>query len=103
MAHIAGLLAAEAHLSSVPVAEIITSTTHKTLRGPRGGLIIAGADLSARLNSSIFPGLQGGLLMITIAAKAVAFKEALTPEFNQYQCEVVKNTAVLSNTFRTRC
>jgi glycine hydroxymethyltransferase len=97
MAHIAGLVAAEVHPSPVPVADVVTSTTHKTLRGPRGGLILAGADLGARLNSSIFPGLQGGPLMHVIAAKAVAFKEALTPEFNQYQRAIVKNAAVLAD------
>jgi len=96
MAHIAGLVAAEVHPSPLPVADVVTSTTHKTLRGPRGGLILSGTDLGKRLNSAIFPGLQGGPLMHVIAAKALAFKEALSVEFRQYQQQVVQNAAHLA-------
>jgi glycine hydroxymethyltransferase len=91
MAHIAGLVAAEVHPSPVPYADFITSTTHKTLRGPRGGLILAKEKYGKLLNSQIFPGIQGGPMMHTIAAKAVSFKEALTPEFKAYQKQVVLN------------
>ena len=96
MAHIAGLVAAEVHPSPLPLADVVTSTTHKTLRGPRGGLILAGSDLGNRLNSAIFPGLQGGPLMHVIAAKALAFKEALSPAFGEYQRQVVQNAAHLA-------
>jgi glycine hydroxymethyltransferase len=96
MAHIAGLVAAGLHPSPVPFADIVTSTTHKTLRGPRGGLILAQADHGDRLNKQIFPGIQGGPLMHVIAAKAVAFKEALSPEFAAYQMNVVKNANALA-------
>lgn len=96
MAHIAGLVAAGVHPSPVPHADIVTSTTHKTLRGPRGGIILAKEELGKKLNSRIFPGIQGGPLMHVIAAKAVAFKEALTPEFKTYAQQVVKNCKVLS-------
>ncbi|MFZ1955247.1 MAG: serine hydroxymethyltransferase [Desulfobacterales bacterium] len=96
MAHIAGLVAAGLHPSPVPFADVVTSTTHKTLRGPRGGLILAQADHSDRLNKQIFPGIQGGPLMHVIAAKAVAFKEALSPEFAAYQVNVVKNANALA-------
>ena len=96
MAHIAGLVAAEVHPSPLSLADVVTSTTHKTLRGPRGGLILSGSDLGRRLNSAIFPGLQGGPLMHVIAAKAVAFKEALTPAFREYQQQVVRNAAHLA-------
>ena len=88
MAHIAGLVAAGLHPSPVPFADVVSSTTHKTLRGPRGGLILAQADHGDRLNKQIFPGIQGGPLMHVIAAKAVAFKEALGPEFAAYQMNV---------------
>ncbi len=91
MAHIAGLVAAGLHPSPVPVAEFVTSTTHKTLRGPRGGLILARSEFGKSLDSAIFPGIQGGPLMHVIAAKAVAFKEALSEPFNEYQQAVVKN------------
>ncbi len=91
MAHIAGLVAAGVHPSPVPHADIVTSTTHKTLRGPRGGLIVSQTDCGDKLNRQIFPGIQGGPLMHVIAAKAVAFKEALTDEFKVYQRQVVKN------------
>ena len=96
MAHIAGLVATGLHPSPVPVADIVTSTTHKTLRGPRGGLIIARPELGQKLNSSIFPGIQGGPLMHVIAAKAVAFKEALSSTFVDYQKDVVKNAAAMA-------
>ncbi|MFO7753780.1 MAG: serine hydroxymethyltransferase [Desulfobacteraceae bacterium] len=96
MAHIAGLVAAEVHPSPIPHAHVVTSTTHKTLRGPRGGLILAGRDMEKKLNSNIFPGIQGGPLMHVIAAKAVAFKEAMTPEFREYQESVVRNADKLA-------
>jgi glycine hydroxymethyltransferase len=96
MAHIAGLVAAGLHPSPVPFADVVSSTTHKTLRGPRGGLILAQADHGDRLNKQIFPGIQGGPLMHVIAAKAVAFKEALSPEFTAYQMNVVKNANALA-------
>jgi glycine hydroxymethyltransferase len=96
MAHIAGLVASGLHPSPVPVADIVTSTTHKTLRGPRGGLIIAKPDLGPNLNSSVFPGIQGGPLMHVIAAKAVAFKEALSGAFVDYQKDVVQNAAAMA-------
>jgi len=96
MAHIAGLVAAGLHPSPVPFADVVTSTTHKTLRGPRGGLILCREALGAKINSQIFPGIQGGPLMHIIAAKAVAFKEALDPAFKVYQQKVVENAAVLA-------
>jgi glycine hydroxymethyltransferase len=97
MAHIAGLVATGLHPSPIPFADVTTSTTHKTLRGPRGGLILARTDYSDKLNSEIFPGIQGGPLMHVIAAKAVAFKEALSDSFVAYQKDVVKNAKVLAN------
>jgi glycine hydroxymethyltransferase len=97
MAHIAGLVAAGLHPSPVPFSDVITSTTHKTLRGPRGGLILARTDYSAKLNKEIFPGIQGGPLMHVIAAKAIAFKEALSESFRNYQKDVVNNARVLAN------
>jgi len=96
MAHIAGLVAAGLHSSPIPLADVVASTTHKTLRGPRGGLILAQADYSERLNKQIFPGIQGGPLMHVIAAKAVAFKEALQPAFQKYQMHVVRNARILA-------
>jgi glycine hydroxymethyltransferase len=96
MAHIAGLVAAGIHPSPVPHAEFVTTTTHKTLRGPRGGMILCREEFAKTLNSQIFPGIQGGPLMHAIAAKAVAFKEALTPEFKSYQGQIVKNAACLA-------
>ncbi|MBW6509231.1 MAG: serine hydroxymethyltransferase [Desulfuromonadales bacterium] len=96
MAHIAGLVAAGVHPSPVPYADFVTSTTHKTLRGPRGGLILCSEEWSKKLNSLIFPGIQGGPLMHVIAAKAVAFKEALQPEFKTYATQVVKNARALA-------
>ena len=96
MAHIAGLVAAGLHPSPIPFADVVTSTTHKTLRGPRGGLILAKVDYGNRINKEIFPGIQGGPLMHIIAAKAVAFKEALDVSFAEYQMNVVRNAAVLA-------
>jgi len=97
MAHIAGLVAAGLHQSPVPYAHITTTTTHKTLRGPRGGLILTNDEaIAKRINSKIFPGIQGGPLMHTIAGKAVAFKEALKPEFKDYMKQVVKNASTLA-------
>ncbi|MGZ3459707.1 MAG: serine hydroxymethyltransferase [Archangium sp.] len=96
MAHIAGLVAAGVHPSPVPLADIVTSTTHKTLRGPRGGLVLSKEPYAKTLNSQIFPGIQGGPLMHVIAAKAVAFREALTPEFKAYQRQIVANAQALA-------
>lgn len=99
IAHIAGLVAAGLHPSPIPYADVVTSTTHKTLRGPRGGLILCkDEEFGKQFNKAIFPGIQGGPLMHVIAAKAVAFKEALTPEFKEYQQQVVKNAAALADT-----
>lgn len=99
MAHIAGLVAAGLHPSPIGYADVVTSTTHKTLRGPRGGLILTNnEDLAKKFNSLIFPGIQGGPLEHVIAAKAVSFKEALTPEFKTYQEQVIKNAKILATT-----
>ncbi len=95
MAHIAGLVAAGVHSSPVPSADYVTTTTHKTMRGPRGGLILAKEEFGKSLNSKIFPGIQGGPLMHVIAAKAVSFKEAMSDEFGHYQRQVVKNSQAL--------
>ena len=97
MAHIAGLVAAGVHPSPVPYAHVVTTTTHKTLRGPRGALILCKEELKKKINSAVFPGTQGGPLMHIIAAKAVCFKEALSPEFMEYQTQVVKNAAALAD------
>lgn len=97
MAHIAGLVAAGLHPSPVPHADVVTTTTHKTLRGPRGGMILSDATRGKGLNSQIFPGIQGGPLMHVIAAKAVAFGEALRPAFKTYARQIVKNAAVLAD------
>ena len=96
MAHIAGLVAAELHPSPIPHADFTTSTTHKTLRGPRGGLILAKSEFGAQLNKELFPGIQGGPLMHVIAAKALAFKEALSGTFVDYQADVVRNAKALA-------
>ncbi len=96
MAHIAGLIAGGVHPNPVPYADIVTTTTHKTLRGPRGGLMVSGKDLTSVMNKQIFPGIQGGPLMHVIAAKAIALKEASTPEFKTYQANIVKNAKTLS-------
>ncbi len=97
MAHIAGLVAGDAHPSPVPHAHITTTTTHKTLRGPRSGLILCGADLAAAVDKAVFPGQQGGPLVHIVAAKAVAFGEALRPEFKDYSAQVVANAKVLAD------
>jgi len=97
MAHIAGLVAAGLHSNPVPYADFVTSTTHKTLRGPRGGLILCKEQYAKAIDKSVFPGIQGGPLMHVIAAKAIAFKEALEPGFKEYQKQVVKNAAALAN------
>ena len=104
MAHVAGLVAAGVYPSPVQIADVTTSTTHKTLRGPRGGIILAKAnpDLEKKFNSLVFPGIQGGPLMHVIAAKAVAFKEALEPEFKAYQQQVAKNAKVMAETLMAR-
>ncbi|MBI5694482.1 MAG: serine hydroxymethyltransferase, partial [Nitrospirae bacterium] len=96
MAHIAGLVAAGVHPSPAPYADFVTSTTHKTLRGPRGGMIMTRKELGKTVDKVIFPGIQGGPLMHVIAAKAVAFKEAMQPEFKVYQAQVVKNAQALA-------
>ncbi len=96
MAHIAGLVAAGLHQSPVPYADFVTTTTHKTLRGPRGGAILCKEEYAKLIDKAIFPGLQGGPLMHVIAAKAVAFKEASEPEFKEYQKQVIKNAKVLA-------
>ncbi len=100
MAHIAGLVAAGVHPSPVPHAHFVTTTTHKTLRGPRGGLILAKEEFGKKLNSKIFPGIQGGPLVHVIAAKAVSFKEAMTEEYRQYQAQVVKNAQHLATNLK---
>jgi glycine hydroxymethyltransferase len=105
MAHIAGLVAAGAYPSPLPHAHVVTSTTHKTLRGPRGGIILSkgqSEDFNKKLNSAVFPGIQGGPLMHVIAAKAVAFKEALSPEFRTYQQQVVANARAMADVFLKR-
>jgi glycine hydroxymethyltransferase len=96
MAHIAGLVAAGQHMSPVPFAEFVTTTTHKTLRGPRGGAILCRQEWIQKINSSVFPGLQGGPLMHVIAAKAVSFKEALEPSFKTYAIQVIANAKTLA-------
>jgi glycine hydroxymethyltransferase len=103
MAHYAGLVAAGVYPNPLPYADVVTSTTHKSLRGPRGGIILTNDEaIAKKINSAIFPGIQGGPLMHVIAGKAVAFKEALTPEFKAYQAQVVKNAKVLADTLTER-
>ena len=102
IAHIAGLVAAGLHPSPVPYADFVTTTTHKTLRGPRGGVIMCKEQYAKAIDKAVFPGMQGGPLMHVIAAKAVAFKEALSPEFKEYQRQVVKNAAAMADEF-TKC
>ncbi len=102
MAHFAGLVAGGHHPSPFPYADVATTTTHKTLRGPRGGIILMKAEHEKAINSAIFPGLQGGPLMHVIAAKAVAFKEAMQPEFQAYQAQVVKNAKIVAETLTAR-
>jgi len=96
MAHIAGMVAAGEHPSPIPHAQIITSTTHKTLRGPRSGMILCAREYAEMIDRSVFPGMQGGPLMHVIAAKAVCFKEAMSPEFGEYQAQTVKNARRLA-------
>lgn len=98
MAHIGGLVAAGVHPSPVPYADVVTSTTHKTLRGPRGAIILCKDELKKKINSAVFPGTQGGPLMHIIAGKAVCFKEAMSEEFKAYQRQVVKNAVILADT-----
>lgn len=100
MAHIAGLVAARLHPDPVPYAHFVTSTTHKTLRGPRGGFILAKEEFSKTINSAVFPGMQGGPLMNIIAAKAVCFREAMQPEFVEYQKQVIKNAQALAKVLK---
>uniref|UniRef100_UPI003F499B2E serine hydroxymethyltransferase n=1 Tax=Cupriavidus yeoncheonensis TaxID=1462994 RepID=UPI003F499B2E len=102
MAHYAGLIAAGVYPNPVPHADFVTTTTHKSLRGPRGGVILMKAEHEKAINSSIFPGIQGGPLMHVIAAKAVAFKEALSPDFRSYQQKVLENASVLAQTLTSR-
>ena len=102
MAHIAGLVATGVHPSPVPYAHVVTTTTHKTLRGPRGGMILSSEDMAKKINSQIFPGCQGGPLMHVIAGKAVALGEALKPEFKAYGQQVIKNAEVLAKTLMER-
>ena len=102
MAHYAGLIAAGQYPNPVPHADVVTSTTHKSLRGPRGGIILMKAEHEKAINSAIFPGLQGGPLMHVIAAKAVAFKEAMQPDFKEYQAQVVKNAKIVAETLTAR-
>ena len=97
MAHIAGLVAAGLHQNPVKYADIVTSTTHKTLRGPRGGLILCKEELAKKIDKAVFPGMQGGPLMHVIAGKAVCFGEALKPEFKEYQKQIVKNAKALAD------
>ena len=99
MAHIAGLVAAGLHPSPVPYADVVTTTTHKTLRGPRGGLILCKEEHAKKINSAVFPGMQGGPLMHVIAGKAVCLKEALDPSFKEYQTQVIKNAAAMASRF----
>ncbi len=102
IAHIAGLVAAGLHPSPVPYADFVTTTTHKTLRGPRGGVIMCKEKWGKMIDKAVFPGIQGGPLMHIIAAKAVAFKEALSPEFKEYQAQIVKNAAAMADEFSKR-
>lgn len=100
MAHIAGLVAAGLHPSPIPVADFVTSTTHKTLRGPRGGMICSKAEFAQSIDRAVFPGVQGGPLMNVIAAKAIAFEEAFSPAFKEYQKQVIANAQAMAQTFK---
>jgi glycine hydroxymethyltransferase len=102
MAHFAGLVAGKAHPDPVPYADVITSTTHKTLRGPRGGLILCRGQYAQQIDKAVFPGIQGGPLMHVIAAKAVCFKEAASPQFRVYAARIVENARVLAEEFVRR-
>ena len=102
IAHISGLVAGGAHMSPVPYADIVTTTTHKTLRGPRGGIIMGKEEFAKKINSAVFPGTQGGPLMHVIAAKAICFKEAMQPEFKEYAQQIVKNSKALAEALLKR-
>jgi len=102
IAHIAGMVAVGLHPTPVPYCEFVTTTTHKTLRGPRSGMIMCREDQAKKLNSAIFPGIQGGPLMHVIAAKAVALKEAMTPSFKEYQAQILRNAVALARTLASR-
>lgn len=102
MAHIAGLVSAGLHQNPVEYADFVTTTTHKTLRGPRGGMILCKEKYAAAINKAIFPGTQGGPLMHVIAAKAIAFKEALAPDFKEYQKQIIKNAVVLAESLQEK-
>ena len=104
MAHVSGLIAADEYPSPIPFADVVTTTTHKTLRGPRGGLILAkeNEEIHKKLNSGIFPGTQGGPLMHVIAAKAAAFGEALKPDFKKYIKQIISNARTLSKTLEEK-
>ena len=102
MAHYSGLIAGKVYPNPVPYADFVTSTTHKSLRGPRGGFIIAKPDFEKIINSFVFPGIQGGPLMHVIAGKATAFLEALKPEFQDYQAQVIKNAQAMASQLQTR-
>jgi len=102
MAHIAGLVAAGLHPNPVPVAEFVTTTTHKTLRGPRAGMILCKKDFAKKIDSAIFPGIQGGPLMHVIAAKAVCFKEALNDDFKLYQQQILKNSRTMAKALESK-
>jgi glycine hydroxymethyltransferase len=102
MAHIAGLVAGACHVSPVPFADFVTSTTHKTLRGPRGGFVLCAATYEKKVNSAVFPGLQGGPLMHVIAAKAIAFGEALKPDFKSYAAQTIANAKTLADELTRR-
>ena len=103
MAHIAGLVAGGQHMSPVPYADVVTTTTHKTLRGPRGGLILTNdEELAKKINKAIFPGIQGGPLMHVIAAKAVCFGEALKPEFKEYGRKIIENAQAMAQELLAR-
>jgi len=101
MAHIAGLVAGGVHPSPVPHADFVTTTTHKSLRGPRGGLILCKEDYAKKIDSQVFPGIQGGPLMHVIAAKAICFKEALSPSFKDYQSQIIANAKALADALIT--
>ena len=100
MAHIAGLVAGGVHMSPIPYADIVTTTTHKTLRGPRGGMILGKEEFAKKINSAVFPGTQGGPLEHVIAAKAVCFREAMAPEFKEYAAKIVRNASVLADAMK---
>ncbi|HDM38031.1 MAG TPA: serine hydroxymethyltransferase, partial [Candidatus Omnitrophica bacterium] len=102
MAHIAGLIAAKLHPDPIPYADFVTTTTHKTLRGPRGGMILCKKEYAKKIDAMVFPGIQGGPLMHIIAAKAVSFQEAFKPEFKEYQKQIIKNAKTLANELSKR-